>query len=148
MKPFSRRNFLKGAAAAPVAARVAIGEIEAAAGIRSVGTMAYSSIGISEPPTSGLVSAERYDEEGRITKLLNLVRGGIPAWKKRQYQRYARYNRVLDPDIASMRSISTGHKLRMQWRRDVARMEVEGIEDLHNQRDRSGWLRRMGVDYW
>jgi hypothetical protein len=152
MKPFSRRNFLKGAAAAPIAARTAAAsiaaQIEAAAGVRSVGSMAYG-IGIPTPPMVGPAGASTpYDEDGRLSKLLDLVRWGIPAWKKRQYQRYARYNRTLDPDIASLRSISTGYKLRMQWRRDVVRMEVEEIEDLHNQRDRSGWLRRFGVDYW
>ncbi len=43
---------------------------------------------------------------------------GMPDWKREDLMADARRSRTLDPDIASMRSLSLSAKMRMQWERN------------------------------
>ena len=43
---------------------------------------------------------------------------GMPDWKREDLRDDARRNRTLDPDIASMRSLSLNAKMRRQWKRN------------------------------
>jgi hypothetical protein len=43
---------------------------------------------------------------------------GVPDWKRDDLRDDARRSRTLDPDIASMRSLSLNAKMRIQWERN------------------------------
>jgi len=43
---------------------------------------------------------------------------GVPDWKREDLREDAKRNRTLDPDIASMRSLSLNAKMRRQWERN------------------------------
>lgn len=145
----TRRGFLKASSAAPLVARSvaasAIPQIEAASGIGVLGRSVSGAIQPEEPDW------ERHDqqESSRVRKLLDwVVTRGLPNWKLRQIETRSRYNRMLDPDIASFRSVSVSHKLRMQWQRDQKRMVQQEMDRLNHHRERERWLKKVGIEYW
>jgi hypothetical protein len=66
----------------------------------------YSSIPVPEPSQT-------------TRGLWDFIRdAGMPDWKKDDLRADARRSRTLDPDIASLRSVSLSTKMRMQWDRN------------------------------
>ena len=107
----NRRGFLGAAAVSPLtakeAAKKAIEQMEMEAsgiGLYSDSMSTYISTSTPEPPMRSLWEA--------IHEL------GIPEWKKEDLWDDARRSRTLDPDIASMRSMSLAAKMQMQWQRN------------------------------
>lgn len=109
-KPIARRSILALLGAAPFAAKHAATEAAAAADISVVGERKPS-----------LVTSGRFGR-GKIRKKLvhMLMRGEeIPTYKKDEWLRDAQSDaRILDPDLASMRSLSLASKIRIQTDRN------------------------------
>ena len=114
-KPIGRRGVLALLGAAPFAAKQTAAE---AANISVVGKKGSSLI------TAGLHGAGR-SSRGKIRKKLvqMLLRGeAIPEYKRREWMDDAKVEaRILDGDIASMRSVSLSLKIQMQTDRNYRR---------------------------
>ena len=111
MAEIGRRGFLWMAASAPAAAQ----ELFKQVGASEVGSEAASALTrVSPVPPSGMDAN---------TKLIALKKAGLlPEWFIRQRRRYSQANaRILDPDIASLRSVSISVKLSMQAERNFQR---------------------------
>ena len=106
-----RRKFLGVAATSPLAAKeIAKKAIEEAqmqaSGISTFSDSLYAGVAIP-------------DLEPEMRSLWQALRQiGIPQWKMEDLREDARRNRTLDPDIASMRSLSLSAKMRKQWDRN------------------------------
>ena len=110
----NRRKFLGAAAMSPLAAKemaekaaeIAQAEAMNASGIELYGDSIYTGI-------------TTYDPEPEMRSLWDAMKDlGIPEWKQDDLWEDAKRSRTLDPDIASMRSISLNSKLKMQWKRN------------------------------
>lgn len=118
----NRRNFLGAAAISPLTAKeVAKSAVEKmemeASGISMYSDSLYTGIhaSVEDPPMRTLWEAIR--------------EMGIPDWKREDLMDDARRNRTLDPDIASMRSLSLSAKMRMQWDRNYKTL----VRSAHRQ---------------
>lgn len=146
----NRRSFLKASAAAPVAARTLSQQLAAAVGGFSMDAAMAAGVSAlgSTPPACPLPidQASDLDRQSRLLRALRLY--GIPSWKRKEFRRYARNDRILDPDIAVLRSISLSTKLRIQWARNELRWEQREIENLTETNERSSWFERFGIAWW
>jgi len=107
----NRRKFLGVAAASPLAAKeIATRAMEEAqmqaSGISMYGDSLYTGIPASDPMPDMRSLWEAISELG------------VPEWKREDLRDDAKRSRTLDPDIASMRSLSLGAKVRRQWDRN------------------------------
>lgn len=107
----NRRNFLGVAATSPFAAKDIARKALEEAQMQASGISLYSDsiyTGIHVP-----------DVMPDMRSLWEAIRDlGVPDWKREDLREDARRNRTLDPDIASMRSLSLGAKMRRQWDRN------------------------------
>ncbi|MHA1164772.1 MAG: hypothetical protein ACTSP0_04220 [Alphaproteobacteria bacterium] len=106
-----RRKFLGVAAASPLAAKEmakrAMQEAQMqASGISMYGDSLYTGIPTSDPLPDMRTLWEAIGELG------------MPDWKREDLRDDAKRSRTLDPDIASMRSLSLNAKMRRQWERN------------------------------
>lgn len=145
----TRRSFFRTAAAAGLVARNAA-EMVQQQGLARLG--ASSVVGIEaasqpvEVPHVG-ISPSRDTLFGRALSAF-FRKQGIPTWKKDQLQRTARESRLLDPDLAALRSISPSAMLRIQWRRNeknilnlyLRRIEEEEERHEYQNKHRTDWL--------
>ncbi len=107
----NRRNFLGAAAASPLAAKEFAQKVAAEAQMEAAKISLYSDsiyTGISTPDID-LPMRSLWDALKEL---------GIPDWKKEDLWEDARRSRTLDPDIASMRSLSLSAKMQKQWKRN------------------------------
>lgn len=73
---------------------------------------------------------------------------GIPDFKKEEWDfRAKRTSRQLDPDIASLHSISISAAMQMQYNRNRKKYEEEFFASLIGEEERSSWLKRLGLGY-
>lgn len=106
-----RRNFLGVAATSPFAAKeIAKKALEEAqmqaSGISSYSDSIYTGVHVPDPSPS-------------MRSLWEAIQDlGIPDWKREDLREDARRNRTLDPDIASLRSLSLSAKMRKQHERN------------------------------
>ena len=110
----NRRKFLGAAAMSPLAAKemaekaaqIAQSEAMNASGIELYGDSIYTGV-------------TTYDPEPEMRSLWDAMKEiGIPEWKQDDLWEDAKRSRTLDPDIASMKSMSLNSKLKMQWKRN------------------------------
>lgn len=119
----NRRKFLGVAAASPLAAKEiaqkAIEETQMhASGISFHTDSIYT--GIADP-----------DVSPSMRSLWEAFRDlGVPDWKREDLREDARRCRTLDPDIASMRSLSLNAKMRMQWDRNYEVLVDRALRQL------------------
>ncbi|MFV0297473.1 MAG: hypothetical protein ACK5JT_15260 [Hyphomicrobiaceae bacterium] len=111
----NRRFFLGAAATSPFTAReaaeAAIAEAQRVAQMEAGGISTYSD--------SLYTSVAVPDETPTTRGLWDFIRDvGMPDWKKQDLMEDARRSRTLDPDIASLRSVSLSRKMQMQWDRN------------------------------
>jgi hypothetical protein len=110
----NRRKFLGAAAMSPLAAKEMA---EKAAQIAQ--TEAMNASGIELYGDSLYTGVTTYDPEPEMRSLWDAMKEiGIPDWKQDDLWEDAKRSRTLDPDIASMRSISLNSKMKMQWKRN------------------------------
>lgn len=127
----NRRFFLGAAAVSPLTAREAaqaameeaqrLAQMEAA-GISTFSDSMYSSIPVPEdtPTTRGLWEFIR--------------EVGMPDWKSEDLKADARRSRTLDPDIASLKSVSLSGKMNMQWERNYQFLVKRAFEQMRMER--------------
>lgn len=110
----NRRKFLGAAAASPLAAKeLAVKAAEAA----EMDLMSAS--GVELYGDSIYTGVTTYDPEPEMRSIWDAIKDmGVPEWKRDDLWDDARRSRTLDPDIASMRSMSLSAKMKMQWQRN------------------------------
>ena len=147
----SRRWFLKGAAAAPVAARAAAAKI--AAGVAADPSTTVGVLGggrpsgiVREGPLSMAVAASGGDSHPTTLrrKWEEMLRhfGGLPQWKLDAIREDCRTVYVLDPDIAARHSWSLSVKVQEQRRRNFdlrVRAHLERDFGAREQEVRDKW---------
>ena len=135
----SRRKFFAFGAAAPLAAKQAVNEMAAQqAGITGVGMANHYSGGIE--PQDCAVDANR----GR--KALEWIRdNGVPEWKEKELRESARRSATaLEPDIASMVSLSLSAKIDMQAERHYQKAKANLITPRHDNEMREQFYQKFG----
>lgn len=106
-----RRKFLGVAAASPLAAK------EMATRAMEQAQMQATDIStFSDSIYTGIPSPDPMPNMRSLWEAIGEL--GVPEWKRDDLRDDARRNRTLDPDIASMRSLSLNAKMRRQWERN------------------------------
>lgn len=127
----NRRKFLGAAAASPLAAKeVAQRAMEAAqeasfmqsSGITTYGDSLYTSTYVPD------VSHEMRSLWDALKDL------GIPDWKREDLRDDAKRSRTLDPDIASMKSLTLNAKMRKQWDRNYDHLVERAMRSTELER--------------
>jgi len=119
----NRRKFFGVAAVSPLAAKeVAQKAIEEAqwqaSDISLYSDSFYTGVSISET-------------EPDMRSIWQAIRDmGMPDWKKQDLWEDARRSRTLDPDIASMRSLSLSAKMRKQWKRNYDQLVANAYKQI------------------
>ncbi len=119
----NRRKFFGVAAVSPLAAKeVAQKAIEEAqwqaSDISLYSDSFYTGVSISET-------------EPNMRSIWQAIRDmGMPDWKKQDLWEDARRSRTLDPDIASMRSLSLSAKMRKQWKRNYDQLVANAYRQI------------------
>ncbi len=119
----NRRKFFGVAAVSPLAAKeVAQKAIEEAqwqaSDISLYSDSFYSGVSISET-------------EPDMRSIWQAIRDlGMPEWKKQDLWEDARRSRTLDPDIATMRSLSLSAKMRKQWKRNYDQLVANAFKQI------------------
>lgn len=119
----NRRKFFGVAAVSPLAAKeVAQKAIEEAqwqaSDISLYSDSFYTGVSISEA-------------EPNMRSIWQAIRDmGMPDWKKQDLWEDARRSRTLDPDIASMRSLSLSAKMRKQWKRNYDQLVANAYRQI------------------
>lgn len=111
----NRRGFLGVAATSPLTAKeIAKTAMEAA----QQGNF-FSATGVSTYGDSIYTGVHVPEVSDEMRTLWDAIRDlGMPEWKREDLRDDAKRSRTLDPDIATMRSVSLGAKMRMQWDRN------------------------------
>ncbi len=119
----NRRKFFGVAAVSPLAAKeVAQKAIEEAqwqaSDISLYSDSFYTGVSISET-------------EPNMRSIWQAIRDmGMPDWKQQDRWEDARRSRTLDPDIASMRSLSLSAKMRKQWKRNYDQLVANAYKQI------------------
>ncbi len=125
----SRRNFFGVAAASPLAAKETAQKVIEAAEMEVSGMSMYSDSLYTGTPFAS------YDEEGPTRSLWDAIKDlGMPEWKRDDLWMDAKRSRTIDPDIASMRSLSMNAKLQMQWKRNYELLVQRAFENQKMER--------------
>ena len=113
----NRRNFFGVAAASPLAAKETAAKVLEAAEMEASGMSLYSDSLYTGINTYGFDVDD--DDDTPMRTLWDAIKDlGMPDWKKDDLWEDAKRSRTIDPDIASMRSLSMNAKLQMQWKRN------------------------------
>ncbi len=111
----NRRKFFGIAAASPLAAKEAAAKIVESAEMEMSGMSLHS----DSLYTGYNASSFDDDDDSPMRSMWDAFKElGLPDWKKDDLWDDARRSRTIDPDIASMRSLSMSAKLEMQWKRN------------------------------
>ena len=132
----NRRKFFGVAAASPIAAKQAAEKVIEAA------EMEMSGMGLHSDSLYTGLSMPSFDDDDDETPMRSLWQAikelGMPEWKRDDLWDDAKRSRTIDPDIASMKSVSMSAKLDMQWRRNYDTIvrrahQLEKMERLKRQ---------------
>lgn len=138
----SRRGLLRALPALPLAGNEIKRRAAELAGVSttSAGDMVSPGYGVPMHSENGMMRGSA------LARFLRSL-GALPKWKRREIRSQARSRRILDPDIASLRSVSFSGAMQMQWRREEQRL-TEDVISLHDYvGEREDWLKRNGVDW-
>ena len=131
----NRRKFFGVAAASPIAAKQAAEKVIEAAEMEISGMSLHSDslyTGLTMPGFDD-------DDETPMRSLWQAIKElGMPEWKRDDLWDDAKRSRTIDPDIASLKSMSMSAKLDMQWRRNYDTIvrrahQLEKMERLKRQ---------------
>jgi len=154
MKP-TRRSFLKVLGAAPLAANAARTKVMELVGAQSIGAGAeVVNMGMTSPgpysrpePASPVgYNNEPYKVGRRLVAWIKQV--GWPEWRKHEVRLIARQGRLIDPDLAALRSISPSAMLRLQWARNEARAYEGILGNIAREEERSEWHEKNRVGWF
>ena len=119
----NRRKFFGVAATSPFAARETARKLAEAAQLEASGLSVYSDSLFTS--YSGL----DFDDDSATRSLWDAIKElGMPEWKRDDLWDDAKRSRTIDPDIASMRSVSMSAKLDMQWQRNYDRLVARAFK--------------------
>lgn len=142
---FTRRALFRFIPALPVLAQGIKSEAARIANI-TASSPDYAAAFPPDMPTvhSTLGSATRLS--GR--SLVDFLRKwGVPQFKRSEMRERARSSRLIDPDLAALRSISPSAMVRLQWRRNEARL-IEALYDSHvHSEQRSRWTEENNSEW-
>lgn len=101
----------------------------------------------ARPPVPQAASSHDHSEWllGRVQRS-KLLRAFMPEWWRRQVRVQARNIRVLDPDIASLRSVSVSAKLHMQWARVERQLIASEGSWSQDELEQQAWNQLHGVE--
>ena len=138
----NRRKFFGVAAVSPLAAKEAAQKVAEEAQWQASDISVYSDSfysGVSIP-----------DTEPNMRSLWQAIRDmGMPEWKKQDLWEDARRSRTLDPDIASMRSLSLSAKMRKQWQRNYDQLVANAYKQIELEKlKRSFFKANPDVEEW
>ena len=131
----NRRKFFGVAATSPIAAKQAAEKVIEAAEMEMSGMSLHSDslfTGLSVPSFED-------DDDTPMRSLWQAIKDiGMPEWKRDDVWDDAKRSRTIDPDIASLKSVSMSAKLNMQWRRNYDTIvkrahQMEKMERLKRQ---------------
>jgi hypothetical protein len=143
MNTVNRRGVLRLIGGAPIMARRVV---EKLSGVSVVG-VGFESVTPDPGDSIGQEVAGVAPLKGRLLAQF-LKRIGLPGWKKRQIRTYARATRILDPDIASLHSVSTSMKLHMQWKRNERKQEENILGWIVDREDQEAFYKLHNVSYF
>ena len=127
----NRRFFLGAAATSPWTAReaaeAAMEEATRIAQMEATGISTYS-----DTMYTGIAVPDDMPESRPLWDFIKDV--GMPEWKRDDLMADARRNRTLDPDIASLRSVSLTRKMQMQWDRNYKVLIDRAQEQMKMER--------------
>lgn len=141
----ARRAFLRRAGTAVAAVGVAgrsVAEAAVKEQMQITGTM-VSGIEMGAP---GAIGAEG-PEAMRLLAVIKTV-GGLPDFKRDEMRLIARERRILDPDIACLRSMSLGAKLRLQAERNYRLLERDSMANLSRKVKRHLFAKVHNISEW
>lgn len=123
----NRRNFLGVAATSPLAAKEfakkALQEAQMqATGANLFSDSIYTDVYVPDPTPNMRSLWEAISEMG------------VPDWKREDLREDAKRNRTLDPDIASMHSMSLSAKMRTQWNRNYDKLVNRAINQTRMEK--------------
>jgi hypothetical protein len=122
-----RRKFLGVAAASPLAAK------EMATRAMEQAQMQASDISMySDSIYTGIPSPDPMPNMRSLWEALGEM--GVPDWKRDDLRDDAKRSRTLDPDIASMRSLSLSAKMRLQWDRNYDVLVERALKNTEMER--------------
>lgn len=136
----NRRNFFGVAAASPFAAKKAAAEVIDAAQMEASGMSVYG-----DSLYTGISSYDFDDEDGSTPtrSIWQAIKDlGMPDWKKDDLWDDAKRSRTIDPDIASMRSLSMNAKLQMQWKRNYEELIKRAYEQERMERSKRAFFKK------
>lgn len=78
-----------------------------------------------------------------------IKKNGVPDWKMQQVQRHADYRRSngIDPDIACLRSVSSGWKAREQRRRNLERELAYSLASINAEAERRSFQDKLRTKF-
>lgn len=122
-----RRKFLGVAAASPLAAK------EMATRAMEQAQMQASDISMySDSIYTGIPSPDPMPNMRSLWEALGEM--GVPDWKRDDLRDDAKRSRTLDPDIASMRSLSLNAKMHRQWDRNYDVLVERALKNTEMER--------------
>lgn len=149
-----RRSFMKGLFGAPFAAKAAAKEALAQTGFDPMAnspTGLFLDLDTSDQALSASANVMAIIEEDErkkyklLRKLANHFRktNELPPWKEFEIKRSAMEFRGLDGDLASMRSLSLTHKIRIQRNRNIEVLRAESIRGITLSSERAAWFAKQ-----
>ncbi len=131
MTTMNRRFFLGAAAMSPLTAREAAEKaMEEAARLAQMEAAGISTFADSIP--SYVPVPDPMPEKRGLWDFIRDV--GMPDWKHEDLKADARRSRTLDPDIASLKSVSLSAKMNMQWERNYAFLVKRAMDQMRMER--------------
>jgi hypothetical protein len=144
MKP-TRRTFLGMIAAAPVAARtLPLGPAEGAAA-QGAGVLMRNAWDTGPEASPHPHVSGRGQLSGR--NLVAFLRQGMPPFKEYELRSRARQSRLLDPDLAAMRSLSVTAALRIQWERNYQHIKEDWLGSYLRDEQRDEWIEKFNIPW-
>jgi hypothetical protein len=144
---------MKALAAAPIAGRALASRAAGMSGMSMVGQAAQAEVFYTREGKDNWASPAM-EKEGFVQRLGGkmlaafLRSNGLPDWKRQQFRNYARSIRVIEPDLAALRSVSPGWMLRRQWARAEESMVQEFYRDLEGQNERGDYIEKNNLEWF
>jgi len=142
---FTRRALFRFIPALPVLAQGIKSEAARIANI-TASSPDYAAAFPPDMPTvhSTLGSATRLSGRSLVDFLL---KRGTPDFKRAELRNNARASRLIDPDLAALRSISPSAMVRIQWRRNEKRL-IDALYDSHiHGEQRAQWAHDNNAEW-
>lgn len=140
MTDMSRRQALAVLATAPVAG---VGAAQAIA--QEATELSGVSVFDGHDPVSNTIGLCCDNSKKRVEHYRKF---GLPDWQKDEIKKSARFVAKIDPDIASLRSVSFSRKFGMQRERNLAFLLEQPIENALMDVAREKFFASIGGEWW